>query len=399
MQNKQDLNDTNRTIHSISGFHKLTVKERIDRIKEMAGLSEEDYRLLATDSPTLPISKADKMIENCIGTFPLPIGIARNFIINGINYSVPMATEEPSVVAGANKAAKLAAKMGGFTASASEPLMIGQIQFTDIQENFSHQSLEELLANVREKIEKIAIDSDPKLYEIGGGLRALWSKELHTSRGRMHIVEFSMDVRDAMGANAINTVAERIGDYLKDQIPGKMGIRILSNLCVKRMVESTARFDLTDEGGEPILEKILDAQAFAEFDIFRAVTHNKGIMNGITAVCLALGNDTRAIEAAAHSYASNSGKYGPLTKYRKITSTILEGTIELPLSVGTVGGSSQFHPTAQLMKKILNIKRATELSVVCASVGLAQNLAALLALCGKGIQDAHMKLHHRKQNG
>lgn len=396
---KQNSADKQRDIHNYRGFHRLSIQERLQLLRENRGLSNEEYQILSTDSPNLPINKADIMIENCIGTFPIPIGIARNFLINGKKYLVPMATEEPSVVAGANKAAKLAAKTGGFIANTSEPIMIGQIQFTKIEPSFRKKDLDDLLTKERNRIEQIAKDSDPKLYGLGGGLKEVWSKEINTSRGRMQIVEFSMDVRDAMGANAVNTVAEAIGNYLKDSIPGAMGIRILSNLCVKRMVKSTACFDLSEEGGELILEKILDAQAFAEADIFRATTHNKGIMNGITAVCSALGSDTRAIEAAVHSYAAISGTYKPITAYRKKSDTILEGTIEFPLAVGTVGGIAQFHPTAQLMKKILNVERATELSVVCASVGLAQNLAALLALCGKGIQDAHMKLHHRKQIG
>jgi hydroxymethylglutaryl-CoA reductase len=395
----QNPKDIKGDIHTINGFHKLTFQERLQRLKEARGFSDEEVRILSTDSSNLPIAKADIMIENCIGMFPIPIGIARNFLINGKKYLIPMATEEPSVVAGANKAAKLAAKTGGFTASASDPIMIGQIQFSNIEYSFTKKDLDDLIIKEKNRIEQIAKNSDPRLYELGGGLRELWSKEINTPRSRMQIVEFSIDVRDAMGANAVNTLAEKIGSYLKDMIPATMGIRILSNLCVKRMAKSTARFDLSEEGGDRILEKILDAQAFAEADVFRATTHNKGIMNGITAVCLALGNDTRAIEAAVHSYAAISGTYKPLTTYRKISDTILEGIIELPLAVGTVGGISQFHPTAHINKKILNVERATELSVVCASVGLAQNLAALLALCGKGIQDAHMKLHHRKQSG
>jgi len=378
------------TSSEISNFYKYTPKERMQRVREFAGLDEKDVATI--ESGKLDIETADHMIENVIGTLPIPLGVATNFLINSKDYVVPMAIEEPSVVAAASNAAKMARKNGGFKTSNTGPFMIGQIQTVRVLD--PNRARMDILASKDELLKK-ANEQDPKLVSVGGGAKDLEVKVLETPRGKMVITELIVDCRDAMGANAVNTMAEAVAPMVEKIAKGRVFLRIISNLATRRVVRSAATFDKEMLGGEEVVEGILDAHAFADFDPYRCATHNKGIMNGITAVALATGQDTRALEAGAHSYASRSGRYRSLTTYEKDESGDIVGTIEIPLAVGLIGGASAVHPIARACVKILGVKSATELGEVMASVGLAQNLAALRALSSEGIQRGHMKLHAR----
>jgi len=332
------------------------------------------------------------MIENVIGAIPVPLGVATNFLVNGKDYVVPMAIEEPSVVAAASNAAKMARKHGGFHTSNTGPVMIGQIQTVRIKDPFRARM--DILAH-RDELLKKANDQDPKLVSVGGGAKDLEVKVIETRKGQMVISELIVDCRDAMGANAVNTMAEAIAPDIERISRGRVFLRIISNLATKRLVRSTAIFDTELLGGSDIAEGIVEAYAFADSDPYRCATHNKGIMNGVIAAALAVGQDTRALEAGAHSYAAKNGRYRSLTTYEIDQNGNLVGTIEMPMAVGLIGGASAVHPVAKACVKILGVKSAVELAEVMASVGLAQNFAALRALSSEGIQRGHMKLHAR----
>lgn len=375
----------------IPGFYKLTPAERLRIVAEWAGLSEEEVRILSAEGG-LSADVANRMIENFVGFMPLPLGIAVNFLINGRDYLIPMAIEEPSVVAAASNAAKLARIRGGFKAGASRPVMIGQVQVVDLEDPF--EALLKVL-KARDEIAKVANSKDPTLVKLGGGVIDVSGRVIDTEVGYMLIVELHVDVRDAMGANAINTMCEAVAPLIEDITGGQVLLRILSNLAIRRLAWAEAIFDKEAIGGERVVEAIIKTYVFAASDPFRAATHNKGIMNGIVAVALATGNDTRAIEAGAHAYAALGGRYRPLTSWWRSEEGHLAGRIELPIAVGVVGGVTAIHPVARVARKILGVKSAVELAEVMAAVGLAQNFAALRALATEGIQRGHMKLHAR----
>ncbi|WEU40440.1 MAG: hydroxymethylglutaryl-CoA reductase, degradative [Candidatus Odinarchaeum yellowstonii] len=376
---------------NISGFYKLNIAQRRQIVKEFAGLTDKDLELLGDVNDPIT-SIADKMIENVIGTTRIPLGIAVNFLINGRDYLIPMAIEEPSVVAAASNAAKIARIRGGFTAASTDPIMIGQIQVLDVKDPYAKKI--EILKHKTELLQ-IANEQDPVLNRFGGGAKDIVVRVIDSMRGPMLVIHLLVDTRDAMGANAVNTMCEALTDKVAQITEGRVGLRIISNLAVYRLCRAKATFDKEALGGEEVVDKILDAYAFAEADIFRCATHNKGIMNGITALMLATCNDTRAVEAGAHAYAALNGGYKPLTRWEKDKEGNLVGSIELPMAVGLVGGATKAHPIAQLAIKILNVKTANELGEVAASLGLAQNFAAIRALATEGIQKGHMRLHAR----
>ncbi|MBS3053927.1 MAG: hydroxymethylglutaryl-CoA reductase, degradative [Candidatus Aenigmarchaeota archaeon] len=373
----------------ISGFYALSVKERIRLLKKHAGLSAAEAALLRK-SGALDIKKADMMVENVIGTTQLPMGLATNFLINGKDYLIPMAIEEPSVIAAASYAAKLARKGGGFVSSADPPVMIGQLQLVSDKAGTLYRAREKIL-RARQEIIAMANGNDSIMLRLGGGAKDLTADVIGTRRGRMLIVKLHVDVRDAMGANAVNTMLETITPHILDMTGTESRLRIISNLSTGRVARAKATWP-KDVLGEDVIEGILDAYAFAEADKYRCTTHNKGIMNGMDSVALATGNDFRALEAGAHAYSALKG-FKPLTKYEKAKNGDLIGTIEVPIAVGLVGGATKTHPIAQISLKILNVKTAQELAEVIAAVGLAQNFAALRAMIAEGIQKGHMKLH------
>lgn len=375
----------------ISNFYKLSPEERLKIVRDFAKLEASEAQNIGSLAG-LKLETADHMIENVIGAIPIPLGVATNFVINGKEYLVPMAIEEPSVVAAASNAAKMTRKHGGFKTSNTGPVMIGQIQTVRVKD--PHGARMAILSQ-KDALLKKANDQDPKLVSVGGGAKDLEVKVIETSRGQMVISELLVDCRDAMGANAVNTMAEAIAPEIEKIAKGKVFLRIISNLATKRVVRSSATFDKESLGGAEIVEGIIDAYAFADSDPYRCATHNKGIMNGVIAVALATGQDTRALEAGAHSFAAKSGRYRSLTTYEKDENGDLVGTIEMPVAVGLIGGASAVHPVAKSCVKILGVKSAVELAEVIASVGLAQNFAALRALSAEGIQRGHMKLHAR----
>lgn len=372
-------------------FYTLSVEERLKIIKDFSKLSESDIELLKKEGP-LEISRATLMSENVIGTCSLPFSVAVNFRINGNFYIIPMAIEETSVVAAASYGAKLCLPEG-FYAEADEPIMIGLIQLVNVK---NPEKVIERINERKSELESIGKESLKAMEKRGGGFKGISEiKKLDTSRGKMIVIYFEADVRDAMGANTINTMLEEIAPYVREIAgEGKIRLRILSNYAIKRKARAQAMWKKSVIG-EDTIEGILDCYELAKEDIFRAVTHNKGIMNGIDAVALATGNDWRAIEAGAHGFAARNGRYMPLTQYEKDEEGNLIGKIELPLAVGTVGGSINSNPTAQLALKIANVKSAKELAMIMACVGLANNFAALRALGTEGIQRGHMELHAR----
>ena len=375
----------------LTGFYKLNPIERLNLVKEFANLTDDEARALGSTG-ALPMEQANRMIENVVGVMPVTLGIAVNFLINGKDYLIPMAIEEPSVVAAASNAAKIARMRGGFTTSSTGPVMIGQIQLVGVKD--PHGSRMAVLAAKGDLLKK-ANDQDPVLVSNGGGARDLEVKVLDTQVGPMVITELLVDCRDAMGANAVNTMTEAVAPMIESITGGRVYLRIISNLATKRLMRARAIFDKEALGGEDVVDGVVAAYAFAASDPFRCATHNKGIMNGVTAVVLATGNDTRAVEAGAHAYASISGRYKPLSTWEKNSNGDLVGCVELPVAVGLIGGATAVHPIAKVTKKILGIKTATELGEVIAAVGLAQNLAALKALVTEGIQRGHMRLHAR----
>ena len=371
----------------ISGFYKLPIKERVEFVKNFSGLNEEETKLF---SSCLNLNIADRMIENVIGTFEIPLGIAVNFLINGKEYLIPMAIEESSVVAAASNAAKIARIKGGFKTECTDPLMIGQIQILHMKD--VTEAAQRILAKKKE-ILQLANEQDKVLVKFGGGAKDLEVRILDSSLGKMIVTHLIVDVRDAMGANAVNTMCEALAPLLEELTGGKVRLKILSNLADKRIVKAKAVFDKERIGGESVVDTFLESYNLATIDPYRAATHNKGIMNGIDALIIATGNDFRAIEAGAHAYASRSGQYTSLSRYYKDKKGNLVGVLELPMAVGIIGGAGNIHPKAKLCKKILGIKTAKELAEIVVSLGLAQNFAAVFALSTVGIQKGHMSLH------
>ena len=375
----------------ISGFYKLSPEERLRIVKEFAGLTDEEASLLR-DTGSLKIDLADRMIENVIGAFPIPLGVAVNFLINGRDYLIPMAIEEPSVVAAASYGAKMAREGGGIFTSSTEPIMIGQIQSVGIKDPYRAKMS---ILEAKDEILKKANEQDPVLVSLGGGAKDLRVKVIDTTVGPMVITELLVDCRDAMGANAVNTMAEAVAPLIERVTKGRVYLRIISNLATMRLARAWAVIPKEAVGGEEVVDGIVNAYAFAAADPYRAATHNKGILNGVIAVVIATGNDHRAVEAGAHAYAAISGRYLPLSVWEKNEDGDLVGSLEMPIPVGTVGGATKVHPIAKIALKILGVKSARELSEVMAAVGLVQNLAALRALAHEGIQRGHMSLHAR----
>jgi hydroxymethylglutaryl-CoA reductase len=374
-----------------AGFYKLTPKERLRFVGEYAHLDKAELDLLEASS-ALKIETANRMIENVVGVMPVPLGIAMNFLINGKDRLIPMAIEEPSVVAGASHAAKMARAKGGFHTSSTRPVMIGQIQVVGCAN--PSEAKGSVLASTEEILQK-ANEQDPILVSKGGGALALEAKIIDSIVGPMVIAELLVDCGDAMGANAVNTMVEAVAPIIERLTGGRVYLRILSNLADRRLARASVTVAKEAVGGAEVVDGIINAYAFAAADPYRCATHNKGVMNGVTAVVLATGNDTRAIEAGAHAYAARSGKYSPLTRWKKDGNGDLVGEIELPMAVGLVGGATAVHPIAKVAVKILGVKSARELAETIAAVGLCQNLAALRALAAEGIQRGHMRLHAR----
>ncbi len=379
-------------------FYELNVADRLKQIGTETGASADDLAKFSGQAG-LKETQADQMIENVVGIYALPLGIARNFLVNGRQVLVPMAIEEPSVVAAASFMAKLAQSGGGFSASSDAPEMIGQIQVLDIDDL---EKAKKALEAGRSELLAAADSSDPVLKKLGGGVRDLQVRVIADSAiGPFLVLHLIMDVRDAMGANAINTTLEKLSPMVERICGGRVLLRILSNLADRRLAKSvcTIPFEAlttSEFTGEDVRDRIIEAWAFAAADPYRAATHNKGIMNGVDAVVLATGNDWRAVEAGAHAYAARSGKYTSLSTWSKGKNGELIGELEMPLAVGTVGGATHVHPGAGAALKLMGVRSAHELAEVIVSVGLAQNLGALRALATEGIQRGHMALHARQ---
>jgi hydroxymethylglutaryl-CoA reductase len=387
----------------ISGFYNMTLDERRAQLEEAAQQTPQDLSAWTTGG--LSSEAADHMIENVIGLHSLPLGIALNFQVNGRDVLVPMAIEEPSVVAGASFMAKLARAGGGFTATTTDPLMVGQMQVINIV------NLQEAKLKLYEHKAELLAEADtidPILKKFGGGARDLEVRIIEGSAiGSFLVVHLIYDVRDAMGANAVNTACERLAPRVEAITGGKVHLRILSNLADRRIARARCAIPVKElefmgadgarpYAGEEVREGIIAAYAFAAADPYRAATHNKGIMNGVDAVVIATGNDWRAIEAGAHAYAARSGKYTSLSTWNIGVDGDLVGTLEMPMAVGIIGGATKVHPAAQAAVKLMGVKTASELAEIIVSVGLAQNMAALRALATEGIQRGHMSLHARQ---
>lgn len=381
----------------LPNFRKLTVSERLKEVAKIAGLSEQQQQLLENDGALSP-DLANGMIENVIGKFELPFGVAANFQVNGKDHLIPMVVEEPSVVAAASYMAKIVRENGGFKTSSTEPLMRAQVQILGLD---SVETARQVLLENKEEIIQLANSKDKFLISLGGGCKDI---EVHlfesTQVGPMAVMHLIVNVCDAMGANTVNTMAETVTPLVEKLTGGQVRLRILSNLADLRLVsaELTVRPDQLKQAtlsGEEVIDRMIEAYEFAAIDPYRAATHNKGIMNGIDPVIVATGNDWRAIEAGAHVYAVKNGHYTSLTTWKKDAQGNLVGRLELPMAVGLVGGATKTHPLAQLSIQMLNIKSANELGEVIAAVGLAQNMAAMRALATEGIQRGHMALHAR----
>jgi hydroxymethylglutaryl-CoA reductase len=385
------------TSSRIPGFYNLTVEERRAKLADASHLTPED--LLPFTTGGLSAESAEHMIENVLGLYTLPLGIALNIQVNGRDVLVPMTLEEPSVVAGASFMAKLIRTGGGFQATTSAPEMIGQMQLLDVEDIYSARL--KIYEHKKELLEE-ADAIDPVLKKFGGGARDLEVRIIESSPiGAFLVVHLIYDVRDAMGANAVNTACERLAPRIEAITGGRVHLRILSNLADRRMARARCVVPINELAfdnfsGEKVRDGIIEAYAFAAVDPYRAATHNKGIMNGVDAVVIATGNDWRAIEAGAHAYAARSGRYTSLSTWSKDKDGNLVGTLEMPMAVGIVGGATKVHPAAQAAVKIMGVKTASELAEIIVSVGLAQNLAALRALATEGIQRGHMSLHARQ---
>lgn len=378
-------------------FYNKTLAERLQSVVEQAGLTPDEAAALSAAG--LSLEGADHMIENVVGVYSLPFGIATNFRVNNKEVLVPMVIEEPSVVAGASLAARLVREGGGFIASSDDPIMIAQMQILDLVNPYAARLA---LLNQKQRILDFANTTDPVIIKLGGGARDVEVRVIEDSPvGAMLVLHLLYDCRDAMGANTVNTAAEALRPMVEEITCGRVNLRILSNLADHRLARSTCTiptsalaFDQFD--GEFVRDRIIEAYAFAAADPYRAATHNKGIMNGVDAVVIATGNDWRAIEAGAHAYAARSGKYTSLSQWGADAKGNLVGTLEMPMAVGIVGGATKVHPTAKVALKIMNIQSARELAEVIVSVGLAQNFAAIRALATEGIQRGHMNLHARQ---
>ncbi len=381
----------------LPGFYDLDVQERRRRVAEWSDLDEAERETLAGSG--LTPDRANRMIENVIGTHALPLGIAANFVVNGRQTLVPMAIEEPSVVAAASYMAKIVRDAGGFAAHTTEPVMIAQMQVLDAPDPWAARF--DLLAE-KDRLLDRAGETDPLVVSLGGGPRDVEVRVFPTTPvGPMLVVHLLYDTRDAMGANTVNTAAEALTGLVEEITGGRVHLRILSNLADRRLarakcVISPKLLAFGEYGGDEVVQGIVEAYAFAAVDPYRAATHNKGIMNGIDAVALACGQDWRAIEAGAHAYAAREGTYTSLSTWTRDREDNLVGTLELPLAVATVGGATRAHPQAQVALKILGVESARELAEVMVAVGLAQNLGALRALATEGIQRGHMALHARQ---
>ena len=381
----------------VSSMRDMQPAERLAVLASVAGMGSEDRQLLAGPG-ALPLGTADGMIENVIGTFELPMGVATNFQVNGRDVLVPMVVEEPSVVAAASFMAKLARSSGGFFTSSSQPLMRAQVQMVGMTDP---HGVRHAVLDHRAAIIEMANSKDKVLVGLGGGCQDLEVHVFeHTPRGPMVVVHLIVDVRDAMGANTVNTMAEMVAPLLERITGASVRLRILSNLADLRLARaavtlSPEQLNTAQYRGEEVIEGILDAYTFAAVDPYRAATHNKGIMNGIDPVIVATGNDWRAVEAGAHAYAARSGRYTSLTHWEKNRAGHLVGTIEVPMPVGLVGGATKTHPLARWALRLMQVGSAQELGEIVAAVGLAQNLAAMRALSTEGIQRGHMALHAR----
>lgn len=375
----------------ISGLRDHTPDERLSLVAQSADLDPDVLGALRPDQG-LSLAQADHMIENVVGMIGIPIGVATNFTIDGQDRLIPMATEEPSVVAAASNAARMARVHGGFTTSYTGDVMIAQIQVLDAIDPHGTRFA---LLEAKDELLALANEQDPMLVSLGGGAFDVTVRVLPTRAGVQVILHLHVDVRDAMGANAVNTMAEAIAPRIAEVAGARTLLRILTNKAELRVTRARAVFDAELLGGAQVVDDIVAASAFAEADPYRAATHNKGIMNGITAVVLATGNDTRAVESGCHSHAARTGQYAALSQFEKDADGNLVGTLEVPLAVGLVGGATRAHPTAQASVKLLGVQTAHELAAVIAAVGLAQNLAACRALAAEGIQRGHMSLHAR----
>jgi len=382
----------------LPGFYNLTLEERLKLLAGTGHLTPDELAALSGAAGLTP-EQADHMVENAAGVYALPLGIALNFIVNGRDVLVPMVIEEPSVVAGASFMAKLARAGGGFIAQADSPVMIGQIQVLDVADvNAARLTLLEHKAQLLAE----AAEIDPVLQRLGGGPRDLEVRLIEDSPvGPFMVIHLLYDVRDAMGANAINTVCERLAPRVEQITGGRVLLRILSNLADRRLARARCIIPLSslafdDYRAEDVCDGIIAAWAFAAADPYRAATHNKGIMNGVDAVVIATGNDWRAIEAGAHAYAARSGRYTSLSTWGKDAHGNLVGTLEMPMAVGIVGGATKVHPAARAALRLMGVQKAGELAEIIVSAGLAQNLAALRALVTEGIQRGHMSLHARQ---
>jgi len=376
---------------SISKFFEKSRKERLDTVANFSNLSKDELEILQNENGGISYDNADKMVENAIGTFSLPLGVATNFKINDKDYVVPMVIEEPSVIAAASKGAKVARIKGGFKVIADESYSIGQIQVLNVDIDSAIQKI----SSSSDEIIKLANSKSNSLPKMNKGAKEITCKEIDTPSGKMLIAELLIDVGDAMGANITNTMCEAVSPLIEKITGGKTLLRILSNYSTRRMVKAEAVFEKEAVGGEQVVDNIILAFEFADNDVYRAVTHNKGIMNGTIAVANAVGQDSRAIEAAANAYAAKSGKYRSLSKWSKDDEGNLVGILEIPLSVGIVGGIANVHPVAKVCAKIIGATSAKELACVMTATGLAQNYSAIRALSTDGIQKGHMRLHAR----
>jgi hydroxymethylglutaryl-CoA reductase len=375
----------------ISGFYKMPVEKRVSITSEKAALTSEEEKLLRSGGG-LGIKEADRMIENVVGTIAYPLGIAANFRINGKDRLVPMAIEEPSVVAAASNMARLMRGDEGIRVTSTDPVMIGQIQVLDIPDI---EKAKKNIAEANDELLELANQQDPVLVRFGGGARDIQHRILLTEAGEMLILHLLVDCRDAMGANAVNTMCEALAPVVNELTGGRVLLRIISNLADQRLVRAKCLVKSEDLGGENVVDDVVAAWAFANADPYRAATHNKGIMNGVVAVALAVAQDHRALEAGAHAYAARDGHYSSLSKWSKDDNSDLVGVLEMPMAVGIIGGATRTHPTARLALKVMDVSKAAELAEIMAAVGLAQNLGALRALVSEGIQHGHMRLHAR----
>ncbi|WP_431283908.1 hydroxymethylglutaryl-CoA reductase, degradative [Humitalea sp. 24SJ18S-53] len=373
----------------ISGFHRMTTEERLEAVAAFSDLDESAVGTLRRPGNIDP-HLADHMIENVVATLSIPIGVATNMKVDGRDVLVPMATEESSVVAAVCNSARQCYDSGGFITSVSGNLMIAQVQLVGVPDP---EQARMMILERREEIAAICDSCDPMLLRLGGGFRDLEVRVLASRGGPMVITHLIVDTRDAMGANTVNTMAETLAPSIEEWTGGKVFLRILSNLADRRLARARAVWPVAAIGGEAVRDGMIAAYHFAEADPYRAATHNKGIMNGVSAVVLATGNDTRAVEAGAHAYAARNGRYSSLTSFEVTADGSLAGMLEMPLPVGLVGGATKVHPTAQACLKILGVSTAAELARIIAAVGLAQNFGALKALATVGIQQGHMALH------